>query len=239
MTEREIALQAARDLELCARHLQSGRANDAARVAMVSARTTRSCLAATRKAARKEEKAMRPSQDIVSDLASILTIKLAEDIAATLTAERIYDFFTTSVSPVLVEAVNKIRANDRAEAHEVMRQCAERFREYEKHHREKPDTEKADSNAVMAMLCEQMLADSVSASRGDPDNMNKDRAEWAGHAVEQFQRLTGCDGDDAFGDLLCDLMHYADARGIEWHRALAIARGSYKAETYVEPGSKS
>jgi hypothetical protein len=36
----------------------------------------------------------------------------------------------------------------------------------------------------------------------DPENMNGDRAEWAGAALRHFQCVTGTDYEDALGDLL-------------------------------------
>ena len=36
----------------------------------------------------------------------------------------------------------------------ALRSCAKRFREYEQHHRQKPDHEKADRNMSMAVMCE-------------------------------------------------------------------------------------
>ena len=48
----------------------------------------------------------------------------------------------------------------------------------------------------------------------DTDKMvgcsNKDRAEWALAAVQEFQRKTGSDNDTAVGDLIADLMHMCD-----------------------------
>jgi hypothetical protein len=44
----------------------------------------------------------------------------------------------------------------------------------------------------------------------DPESMNDDRAEWAAAALTEFQRVTGTEDEDALGDLLTDLMHWAD-----------------------------
>src|SRR5438105_1714995 len=41
----------------------------------------------------------------------------------------------------------------------------------------------------------------------DPDGLNDDRALWAETALQSFMDCTGCDQEDALGDLLADLMH--------------------------------
>ena len=64
----------------------------------------------------------------------------------------------------------------------------------------------------------------------DPDNMNDARADWAGAALSAFMQETGTDEEDALGDLLADLMHWADRNGYEFDAALDRARGHYEAE---------
>lgn len=68
----------------------------------------------------------------------------------------------------------------------------------------------------------------------DPENMNDDRAEWAASALRHFQCTTGADYEDALGDLLCDLMHWADRNNFDFEAALFRARGHYEAETSSE-----
>jgi len=65
----------------------------------------------------------------------------------------------------------------------------------------------------------------------DPEEMNDDRAQWAGAALREFQRITGCDREDALGDLLCDLMHWSDRKNFDFDAALCRARCHYEAET--------
>jgi hypothetical protein len=65
----------------------------------------------------------------------------------------------------------------------------------------------------------------------DPEAMNGDRAEWAAAALRHFQRMTGCDYEDSLGDLLGDLMHWADRNNFDFDAALARAQGHYAAET--------
>jgi hypothetical protein len=68
----------------------------------------------------------------------------------------------------------------------------------------------------------------------DPDGMNFDRASWADKAISAFRDATGTDREDALGDLLADLMHWADRTGYGFDEALDRARGHYGAETTGE-----
>ena len=65
----------------------------------------------------------------------------------------------------------------------------------------------------------------------DPEGMNNDRAEWAAAAMRHFQYTTGCDFEDAIGDLLADMMHWCDRNGVAFEQALAQAREHYTEET--------
>jgi hypothetical protein len=64
----------------------------------------------------------------------------------------------------------------------------------------------------------------------DPDGMNDDRAAWAGAALATFMHATGTDEENALGDLLTDLMHWADRNNFDMDLALERARGHYEAE---------
>ena len=64
--------------------------------------------------------------------------------------------------------------------------------------------------------------------------MNFDRAAWADKAIAAFRDATGTDREDALGDLLADLMHWADRAGYGFNEALDRARGHYAAETAEE-----
>jgi hypothetical protein len=64
--------------------------------------------------------------------------------------------------------------------------------------------------------------------------MNDKRAVWAAAALDEFQRATGTDDEDAVGDLLCALMHLADRRDWQFDAALRLARMHYEAETIPE-----
>jgi hypothetical protein len=59
---------------------------------------------------------------------------------------------------------------------------------------------------------------------------NLQRAVWADNAIRTFRRETGCDHEDSLGDLLCDLLHWADAKNFDFEAALFRARGHHEAE---------
>jgi hypothetical protein len=59
---------------------------------------------------------------------------------------------------------------------------------------------------------------------------NLDRASWADKAILAFREQTGCDHEDSLGDLLGDLMHWADARNFDFDAALERARHHYEEE---------
>jgi hypothetical protein len=61
---------------------------------------------------------------------------------------------------------------------------------------------------------------------------NKDRAEWATAALRHFQSITGTDWEDCLGDLLCDLMHFANANNFDFKAAVIRASGPYIEELY-------
>jgi hypothetical protein len=64
---------------------------------------------------------------------------------------------------------------------------------------------------------------------------NRQRAIWADDALSTFRNATGCDHADSLGDLLCDLMHWADAHNFDFSSALARAEGHYAEEIAEEP----
>jgi hypothetical protein len=59
---------------------------------------------------------------------------------------------------------------------------------------------------------------------------NRDRGESARNALEGFRRETKCDYRDSLGDLLCDLMHFADFHNFDFDAALDRARRHYEEE---------
>ena len=49
----------------------------------------------------------------------------------------------------------------------------------------------------------------------DPDGMNEKRALWADACIHLMSRQTGCEpGQQALGDLLCNIFHWGDRHGI-------------------------
>jgi hypothetical protein len=65
----------------------------------------------------------------------------------------------------------------------------------------------------------------------DPEQMNDKRAAWASLAVRAFQVATGTDDEDVLGDLLADLMHWADRHDYDFDAAFDRGRLHYEAET--------
>jgi hypothetical protein len=68
---------------------------------------------------------------------------------------------------------------------------------------------------------------------------NLDRANWADKAVLAFREETYCDHEESLGDLLCDLMHWADTRNFDFDAALDRARHNYQEERDEESSTSS
>jgi hypothetical protein len=66
---------------------------------------------------------------------------------------------------------------------------------------------------------------------------NLDRANWADKAILAFRKQTECDYRDGLGDLLCDLMHWADARNFDFNADLDRGRCHYQEERDEESSS--
>jgi hypothetical protein len=80
----------------------------------------------------------------------------------------------------------------------------------------------------------------VAASQRKGNHMitNLDRANWADKAILAFREQTGCDHEDGLGDLLGDLMHWADARNFDFDSALDRARDHYQEERDEEKAER-
>ena len=65
----------------------------------------------------------------------------------------------------------------------------------------------------------------------DPEGMNDDRAEWANAAIKEFMRVCRTDEEDAPGDLIADIMHWCDRKGIDPIATLERAKSHYQEET--------
>lgn len=63
---------------------------------------------------------------------------------------------------------------------------------------------------------------------------NKDRAAWAGEAVDFYKRLTESDNECTLQDFLTDLRHYCDVEGIDFHDADGTADIRYLEELEEE-----
>jgi hypothetical protein len=72
----------------------------------------------------------------------------------------------------------------------------------------------------------------------DPEGMNDRRAEWAAAALRAFMEATGTDEENALGDLLTDMMHWADRNNFDFDSALDRARCHYVEETDGNGGAK-
>ena len=64
---------------------------------------------------------------------------------------------------------------------------------------------------------------------------NEERAEWAQASLDVYTKLTGLTKEDglqtAIVDLIGDLRHLADSKGIDWDEVKARANDHYSAET--------
>lgn len=69
----------------------------------------------------------------------------------------------------------------------------------------------------------------------DPENMNDERADWAESALQAFEARTHTDREDALGDLLGDLMHWADRNNFDFDAAFDRAKSCYRQETGADP----
>jgi len=62
----------------------------------------------------------------------------------------------------------------------------------------------------------------------DPDNMNEERAAWAGACIQAMSDMTGCEpGQEALGDLVCNLFHWGDRNGFSNNDILNIFESRY------------
>ena len=77
----------------------------------------------------------------------------------------------------------------------------------------------------------------------DPDEMNDDRAMWADACINLMADMTGCErGQEALGDLVCNLFHWGDRNGITPDEMWAIfesRREMYRQETMPFEESES
>jgi hypothetical protein len=70
----------------------------------------------------------------------------------------------------------------------------------------------------------------------DPEEMNDDRAAWAGECISLMSEITGCeDGQEAAGDLLANYFHWCDRNGLDMEMMIERARACYRDETMAFP----
>jgi len=72
----------------------------------------------------------------------------------------------------------------------------------------------------------------------DPDNMNCNRARWAGAALSAFETAVGDKNGASICDLLCNLMHWCDRNNKTFDDELLIARKYYEDETSTDEGEE-
>lgn len=65
---------------------------------------------------------------------------------------------------------------------------------------------------------------------------NARRANNAEVALQAYMQHTGCDGEVAVSDLLADLMHWCDERGLRFDREVDRAENHYEQELIMEDG---
>lgn len=68
----------------------------------------------------------------------------------------------------------------------------------------------------------------------DDDSETPQTFIWAEYALVAFESQTGSERDVALGDLLCDLMHWADRNNQDFEAAHARATGHYRIETGLD-----
>jgi hypothetical protein len=82
--------------------------------------------------------------------------------------------------------------------------------------------------------CVVLRADGGEIEPGPEHVTNRTRASWAEACVSVFIQHTGCDREDALGDLLCDLMHWAVLHDFDLAAALDRALGHFEEELVDE-----
>jgi hypothetical protein len=70
----------------------------------------------------------------------------------------------------------------------------------------------------------------------DPEDMNDNRADWAGLAIHKFAQTTGMDeanedNDTILSDMLTDILHWCDRNKVDFDECLSVARSNYVDET--------
>lgn len=90
---------------------------------------------------------------------------------------------------------------------------------------------KALQDTTSVMPADWGVGDAPTAVPPDPEKMNDERARFADNAIKTFVRFGGCDEENSLGDLLCNLMHWADRNNFDFDAALERAQRNYGEET--------
>lgn len=90
---------------------------------------------------------------------------------------------------------------------------------------------KALQDTTSVMPADWGVGDAAKAVPPDPEKMNDERARFADNAINAFVRVSGCDAENSLGDLLCNLMHWADRKNFDFEAALERAQRNYGEET--------
>lgn len=119
---------------------------------------------------------------------------------------------------------------------EAMRTALVAIRDYPVSANSNPDDLAAAINAIGDLARRGLSEESVGLDDEDdvPDALdpsNTERAAWARVAIDAHSAATGGDDEDAVCDLLANLGHYCDAKGISFATQLQRACDHYHAES--------
>jgi len=64
---------------------------------------------------------------------------------------------------------------------------------------------------------------------------NDQRCDWAQDAINGFCEATGCDTQEAIGDLICNIMHLAEREGLDPLDRVRNAISHWYAEKHADP----
>lgn len=131
---------------------------------------------------------------------------------------------TASLSfTVVVRETHVLKVNAPTEA-----AALDRAAEHWRVKRSDPDIRRAFPKTVEVFLADR-------AQTNDAQPINAQRASWAAAALMTFAGLTGSDiGPEALHDLLCDLGHWADAKGIDFAEAIERAAATWSDEKHLD-----
>jgi hypothetical protein len=140
-------------------------------------------------------------------------------------AEQAYfEAIFTEEGPTQREARKALDSGDYDELHDIAQKYLEGSL----------DTYNIDSQVVEVQPEAEPNRAALNSLPSDPEDMNDERAYWAGETLAYFTRTYGeQEGGDRqnLADLLADLAHYCDRNSLKLDECLATARMNYAAET--------